>query len=134
MRTYQYVFLVTYLSAFTLFFKHLPNQPVMSFIYLLSIAATVPLLFSYSKGLKIDRQIGELSYPFYISHVLFLDISDLLIRKINLSPTYDPVVALILTILFSVFLQKYIGRRIEDFRNKRATVYKQLSNSSFISN
>ncbi len=38
----------------------------------------LPALFSFTKNIRFDRYIGELSYPLYISHMLVIWIADLI--------------------------------------------------------
>ncbi len=44
-------------------------------------AFIVPILFDYSKKSKWDNRIGELSYPFYLFHIMALDIVHFVITK-----------------------------------------------------
>nr|WP_262383400.1 acyltransferase [Pseudomonas sp. WS 5412] len=41
---------------------------IMPFAHLLFFAMSIPVLFKYTKNNKVDRLVGELSYPVYILH------------------------------------------------------------------
>ncbi len=43
-------------------------------VLLVSVAAALPLIFHHSKNSKLDRLVGDLSYPLYISHWLALEV------------------------------------------------------------
>lgn len=73
----------------------------------------LPLLFIQTKGNKIDRYIGELSYPVYIVHIFVLMFVSKIASDTNLS-----LLAIIGSILFSVVLNKLIQERIEKIRIK----------------
>jgi peptidoglycan/LPS O-acetylase OafA/YrhL len=46
--------------------------PLPTLVYPIAIACILPLLFRTTSGLKTDRLIGELSYPFYIFHYFLI--------------------------------------------------------------
>lgn len=48
---------------------YLPGPDILKrALLLVSMAATLPMIFEYSKRNALDRAIGDLSYPLYISH------------------------------------------------------------------
>jgi peptidoglycan/LPS O-acetylase OafA/YrhL len=49
------------------------DGPVFWFAYV-AFAASIPFIFSWSKNNRIDRAIGDLSYPLYLVHGLVLGI------------------------------------------------------------
>lgn len=73
----------------------------------------LPFLFIHSKNNKIDRYIGELSYPVYIVHIFVIMFVSKVANDTNLS-----VLAIIGSILFSMILNKYIQERVEKVRVK----------------
>ena len=77
-------------------------------IYPIFFVFFLPILFHLFKNSKIDRTIGDLSYPFYISHILCLEIA----RPIEFigSKNLYFISSLLLTFVFSVVLI-----RINDF-------------------
>jgi len=54
-----------------IFFSHSPLQNHAT-AYLVIMAVAVPFIFMFTRTSKIDRWIGESSYPLYIVHVLVL--------------------------------------------------------------
>lgn len=73
----------------------------------------LPLLFVQTKDNKIDRYIGELSYPVYIVHIFVIMFVSKVTNDTNLS-----LLAIIGSILFSIILNKFIQERIEKIRIK----------------
>ena len=88
---------------------------ILKNIYFFTLFLIIPILFKNTKHIKIDRLVGELSYPIYINH-LFL-ISILTFTKI----TYinNVYFVCILSIIFSYILNLTISKRIEAYRQKR---------------
>lgn len=81
-------------------------------IYLLFVLF-LPLLFFQTKDTKIDRYIGELSYPVYIIHIFVIMLVSKISNSINLS-----LLTIVVSILFSMILNKYIQERVEKIRIK----------------
>ena len=79
----------------------------------------LPILFHLFKNSKMDRIIGEISYPFYVSHLLCLRITSPL-KEIGLI-NFHTLSALILTFLFSAFLIRF-NNFFESIRGKIKTV------------
>lgn len=73
----------------------------------------LPLLFVQTKDNKIDRYIGELSYPVYIVHIFVIMFVSKIANDTNLS-----LLAVIGSILFSILLNKFIQEKIEKIRIK----------------
>lgn len=81
-------------------------------IYFLFIVF-LPLLFVQTKDNKVDRYIGELSYPVYIVHIFVILFVSKIANDTNLS-----LFAIIGSILFSIILNKYIQEKVEKMRIK----------------
>ncbi len=60
-------------AACLVLFPHF-SSPVEVEAYYWLMAACIPLVFLLTKRIKIDRLIGEMSYPVYLCHVLVLQI------------------------------------------------------------
>jgi len=88
----------------------------IDWIVLLFTALTTPAIFYRFSKNKIDRYLGELTYPLYISHCFFL-----LIIFANRFPknlgTGIPLFAI--TLIFSVFVHRYFLMPIDKWREKR---------------
>jgi len=91
------------------YFFHFKNW----FIYLFSIVA-IPYLFQATKTLKVDNFIGELSYPIYLIHMLI--VTELTYLHIG---SNKGILTVIISVLVSVVLVKYIDVPIERFRQSR---------------
>lgn len=107
--------LLTSVLVATLFYNQI-NLTNKAAIYLSLLFVSLPFIFSYTKKMTIDRYIGELSYPIYISHMLIITVSYALHldRFGNVS-----LMVVILSILLSIFLNEAIGKRIERYRQSR---------------
>lgn len=110
------LYIVWFLTIiFTVFYNYLPI-PVKLPIYILFITAAIPLVFSLSKNWKIDRYLGELSYPIYISHIFILSVINLFEIPIIYS---KGLVLSVASILFSILLHELVSKKIEHYRQKR---------------
>ena len=55
--------------------------PLPTLTYPVALACALPLIFKQRAGIKVDRLTGELSYPFYISHLFALTLAGFITRK-----------------------------------------------------
>jgi peptidoglycan/LPS O-acetylase OafA/YrhL len=91
----------------------------------------MPLIFIFQSNRKWDKEIGKLSYPIYISHILVIDVFSFFISKIvpteNLdilgkSVSLDKISlglsAVIFSIGLAILLNKFVGKPIETLRNR----------------
>jgi peptidoglycan/LPS O-acetylase OafA/YrhL len=90
-------------------------------IYTASLATwgmIIPLLFSLTRNNRIDRFVGELSFPVYLLHVVICTISIDVLRYFQL-PTYLwGELSTVVSVLLSVALQCYVFVRVERLRRK----------------
>ncbi|NCO00447.1 MAG: acyltransferase [Epsilonproteobacteria bacterium] len=97
-------------------------------IYLLFVLF-LPLLFVKTKSNKIDRYIGELSYPVYIVHIFSMYLISLLYSCfadntyiVHISGSSIPfgenfaLFSICLSILLSILLNKFIQKKVEKIR------------------
>lgn len=109
----------------TLAFQYLPiDYSVKKWFYYLVIMFSVPCIFDFTKKITTDRLIGELSYPIYLSHILIISLSTIIIPQSAISHLYFTPVIIIITIIFSTILVKYIQLPIEKYRRYRIFSYK----------
>lgn len=86
-------------------------------IFYAVVIVCLPFLFMFTKNAKLDRAIGELSYPIYISHHLVLTLlkpwfwADLANRL-----DYFGIATLMVTLVFSFVLWKFVMQPIEKWR------------------
>lgn len=116
--TVSYICII-YISAFTAVFGSIVDSEVKDFIYLLSIACIVPILFKFTASSKIDRWIGELSYPMYISHFLIILSVRGILQYLHIGNKYSTLIIVVITVCFSIMLISVIGKRLENYRAKR---------------
>jgi peptidoglycan/LPS O-acetylase OafA/YrhL len=83
-------------------------------LYLL-FGATLPFLFQASKDWRLDRWIGNLSYPIYVIHACVL-----LFLKVGYGVDYGLITVLFSTIV-SLVLLFAVEQPLERFRQRRAT-------------
>ena len=88
------------------------------YVYCTFVFLTIPIIFNLTKNIKIDRFIGELSYPIYISHILIFN----LVRVAGFQS--QGAATIIGTILLSVILVKLVGDPIEKIRQRRVKTQK----------
>lgn len=84
------------------------------------IAFSLPTLFDYFKSNSIDRWIGELSYPIYISHILMIRILNNILG-LSGHPWYSFIV-LMITVIFSIITLIFIANPIDKIRQKRIII------------
>lgn len=80
------------------------DDRIQRLAYMLIVAASLPFIFKVSRHSKIDRAIGELSYPIYLVHILILEMLD----YIYVESGYVSVTALGISILAAIPIARYI--------------------------
>lgn len=117
----QKIFLIIYLGFILLtitydFIPKILNLPInpIQWGYFLILASLIPFVFRHFKDNSIDRFLGDLSYPIYISHVLIIFMVSN--AKIFFDPNIRGIMSIALTILFSISLLWLSQRYIEKFR------------------
>jgi peptidoglycan/LPS O-acetylase OafA/YrhL len=111
--------LITYISAFTFAYGSIADSEIKDFIYLFSVFCMVPLLFKFTKSSKIDRWLGELSYPMYITHMLVILSGRNILQHLHIDLKYYGICFSVVTIAFSFLLVALIGKRLENYRARR---------------
>ena len=101
--------------AFSLMYRYITIPGKMT-LYLLLFFSALPFIFILSKNWKTDRQLGELSYPIYISHIFILSWVGALQIK---SGSWRTVIVILLSVLFAYLLNIFVGNKIEKFRQSR---------------
>ncbi len=76
----------------------------------------LPFLFSLTKKSAIDRYIGQLSYPIYLSHWILV----LSILATTPDPEHNVFLTLLLTLAAAIMLLRYVERPIDVYRQRRA--------------
>jgi len=95
------------------------NPTVRDGLAVLLFAALLPLAFLFQSRHRLDKAIGELSYPIYICHALVIMFFSWLLDEINV---HQPMLfsALVITgcIGFSALLNGLIADPVERLRNR----------------
>ena len=104
-----------FVLAFTLLFEFIGFQHKMVTYYIV-VFLSIPFIFLLSKNWKIDRFIGELSYPIYIAHILVIMMVTFL--EIEIFNSFGLAVILI-TVLLAIALNEFVAKKIEAYRQNR---------------
>lgn len=102
--------------SFLIYYQFLPHERTKQLILFLFTFIFIPFIFNLFKNNKIDRFIGELSFPVYISHFLIIDI---LTHFTALPHQFLGLTTTIFSILFSIIILKFIINPINLFRQSR---------------
>jgi peptidoglycan/LPS O-acetylase OafA/YrhL len=81
------------------------------------IIFSIPFLMLATQKIKFDMQLGELSYPIYISHLLILSI--LGSKQLATIPVNKSFLTMIFSIAFSLAAMKFVINPIERIRKNR---------------
>jgi len=112
-----------FLICFTLFYRYIPTDEIIkkSILFIFFILL-IPLTFIFQNKNNIDKEIGNLSYPIYICHILVLQIATMVLIKIGLpNPLYITIVCVIISVVFAWLLNKFIAAPFERLREKFRT-------------
>jgi peptidoglycan/LPS O-acetylase OafA/YrhL len=118
-KTFHLTLLLSML-AFTVLFQYIPLELVYKqWIYYVLFVIALPFVFIYTKRNKLDQQIGELSYPVYLSHVLVFMVIGYSYKYTRINEEYIGILTIIGSVLFSMLLVKFIVKPIELIRQRR---------------
>lgn len=105
--------------ALTFYYPNLSTAPSVisgfyagQLLYLLAVFISIPAIFHLSKSNKVDRWIGELSYPVYLSQMMVIPLCNGDFGPGNIYPVIGSVAISALVVLV-------IDRPIEKFRQAR---------------
>lgn len=108
-------------AIFTICFSSITIK-LFYFVYLFSIFIAIPILFKHGKKFKVDRFLGELSYPIYLIHLLVINITETLGIT-----AHAAIIEIFVTIILSVIFIKFIGDKIELLRQGRIIKQKGIT-------
>jgi peptidoglycan/LPS O-acetylase OafA/YrhL len=124
-----YASITALLLGITMLYQFIiPVGSIKQWYYYLLVIVTIPFVFSYTKDIKIDQRIADLSYPIFISHFFIFHSILPFLNRLKLTE-YVAFVTSVGTILFSMFLIKFIINPIERYRQGRV---QQLRTSNCI--
>jgi len=90
-------------------------QPLLPNILLLVFPFVLPFLFELTKYNKIDRFIGDLSYPLYIVHYSVLKYCWIS----GVAPAKTGLIVLVASLLIAVLIHLFLEKPIDKYRAKR---------------
>jgi len=102
------------LGLLMLFYRRLPWTHQLYFAFIPLVFFLIPLLFALTRNNSADRLLGELSYPFYLSHYVVLVLADhfrAYFRMVWVGPF-----CLVLTLAIAWLLYRYVESWSERFR------------------
>jgi peptidoglycan/LPS O-acetylase OafA/YrhL len=91
-------------------------------LYLLWLSV-IPVLFHFFKSSDIDRFVGELSYPVYLSHLIMIAFIRMMLGVTGLSDDSLGILSLVVTVLWSIVFYVLLVKRLDEFRYK--IIFKQ---------
>ncbi|WP_088142561.1 acyltransferase family protein [Achromobacter xylosoxidans] len=98
------------------------NHNVRDGLAVLLFAALLPLAFLFQSRHRLDKAIGELSYPIYICHSLVIMFFKWLLEEAHLDqPLLFSALVITSTIAFSALLNSVIADPIERLRSRLRT-------------
>lgn len=92
---------------------------LLSWGFLLLLTISLPFIFTLSNKNRIDRILGELSYPLYMTHLLIVLAITLLGLRDKISITLYPIIVLSISITFSYGIFRVVENKIDSYRQKR---------------
>ncbi len=105
---------LAFFALILLFYRRLPHVEDFEVLFIPLSAAMIPFFFAVTRKLTWDRAIGELSYPFYLTH--WLPIAVLMgYPKLGISPWIEPA-CLLFTLATAFLLNACFERRVESWR------------------
>lgn len=120
-RSYYMILYIIYLLIMVSY-DYLPDinstLDINSVLFYLLTGLSIPGIFILTKSSKIDNRIGDLSYPIYLVHMLLIYIVNLVIKEYQMS-FHKGTVVVVLTVIVSYLLVKYISDPIEKLRQSR---------------
>jgi peptidoglycan/LPS O-acetylase OafA/YrhL len=88
------------------------------YVFYFMIFLIAPFMFVIEKDLKFSKLLGDLSYPLYISHIITIDIFNYFIIR-SMPKAWQGFFDIIIVIVLSILLKKYISDPIENYRSTR---------------
>jgi peptidoglycan/LPS O-acetylase OafA/YrhL len=95
--------------------KEFVREPLLFALFV----AVLPFAFIFQNQSVLDKKIGELSYPIYIGHILVIWAVASAAGKVGISDVYvTTAFSVVISILFAVVLNKFVGARFEAVRQE----------------
>ncbi len=78
------------------------------------LIAALPVIFHVSKDWKLDRAVGELSYPLYVVHLPVV----MLLAGTGLLPSVTAGLTVVISLGFAYLWNRFAGERIDSLRHR----------------
>jgi peptidoglycan/LPS O-acetylase OafA/YrhL len=115
-----------FVISFLLLFHYVPIKfYIKQYLLYLAITLSIPFIFNYTKRSKIDRFIGELSYPAYLSHTFIITFFIPAFNRYFGLSVLNSLWAVVFTILFSILLIIFLINPIDRYRESRVGLIKK---------
>ena len=105
-----------FLMIICLYYEFFEESYLKQFILYVSTLLLIPFAFILTKKSKLDRFLGDLSYPIYISQFLFIKFVSI---KAFPKPFGRGLSSLVLIIIFSVIVDFIVTKPLEKYRQTR---------------
>jgi peptidoglycan/LPS O-acetylase OafA/YrhL len=110
------------------------SQTIMPFWHLLFFSMAIPVLFKYTANNKVDRVIGELSYPVYILHFPILILVQ---RYSSAHPEIVSMVSIgtlvaIVSIVLGAAVYYFVERKVSNFRHSDEFICLEEQSKSYM--
>lgn len=115
---------LAYLIAAAIAASYIP-MPLATVVYPSLLAAVLPFLFRATSGIRLDRMVGALSYPFYIFHLLAISFAESIGRRWWAGTAYDVTwlafgIALVLSVIGLALETRYFEPWRSSLSSKQA--------------
>ncbi|GAB3576177.1 acyltransferase family protein [Hymenobacter daeguensis] len=105
--------------GFTVCYQFVPGTLLRQVAYYGCLAVALPFVFLHTKDTRWLNRLGELSYPVYITHVLVLLVAPVLMSRLRIPLAYQTAWVVVVSILFSLLLIRYVAEPVERIRQRR---------------
>lgn len=107
---------VTHLFQYYADGQYVAGRELYFLFSLFSWILIIPVLFSFSRNLKIDRWIGELSYPVYLLHFTIMLLIKGLFMLTGINASLIGIACTVVTITSACLLQIFLLQPMERWR------------------
>lgn len=92
---------------------------IKQWVFYLMMVFSIPFIFDLTKKSNFDKLLGDLSYPIYISHHFIVVILFSILGKNIKFEKFLGLISLVITIIISFVILKFVINPIEKIRQKR---------------
>lgn len=108
-----FALVIVFCFTYNAVFKESAIKQVVLFIL---FTFSIPIIFKLTKSVKYDRWLGNLSYPVYISQVLFISFFAAKSLQNKMGTTFTVLLA---SLIFGILLDQLVSRPIEKYRRNK---------------